>query len=88
MNIIVDVQFANLMKKRWYDTLKRVGHLADRMRLRGISIDNIKEAVQKGSKKLQKDGTILAEFRWYKIVYREFDMKDFKKVYPVTVIEV
>ena len=70
----------------WNDTEKRSEHLIDRMELRGIGVSNIKEAVSYGAKKLRNDGSIVAEYRWYKIVYREFNLHGFKKIYPITVL--
>jgi hypothetical protein len=74
--------------KRWKDSPKRADHIFERMRLRGIGVDNIKEAVQKGAKKIRNDGSIVSEFRWFKVVYREFRMNNTKKIYPITVIGV
>ena len=86
-NIKVNIEFKKSPIK-WSDTTKRAEHLSDRMALRGIGIDNIIEAVKKGAKKLKQDGTIVSEFRWYKIIYREFNLEGWKKIYPITVIEV
>lgn len=57
------------------------------MRLRGITKDNIKEAVQKGAKTLRKDNSIVAEFRWFRVIYREFKLNEIRKIYPITVID-
>lgn len=70
----------------WVDTKRRAEHLVGRMRLRGIGIRQIKEAVQKGAKRLREDQSIVAEYRWYKVVYREFRWGDKTKIYPITVI--
>ena len=56
------------------------------MQLRGIGIDNIKEAVNFGAKILRQDGSVVARHKWYAVVYREFDLPAFKKVYPITVL--
>ena len=88
MDIIINIGFKKLPTKKWSDSMKRAKHLSERISLRGIGVDNIKEAVQKGAKKLMDDGTIVAEFRWYKVAYREFHLEDFKKVYPITVMEI
>lgn len=87
-NIKIDIEFKKLSTGKWGDTAKRVDHLSDRMVSRGIGIDNIIEAVKKGAKSLRHDGTIVSEFRWYKIIYREFNVEGWKKIYPITVIEV
>lgn len=86
MKILINIDYEKIYKKKWIDTIKRVKHLAERMKLRGIDTDHIKEAVKKGAKKLRSDGTIVTEFRWYKIIYREFNLKNIKKIYPITVI--
>ncbi len=72
----------------WKDTTRRSEHILDRMKLRGIGINQIKEAVQKGAKKLRKDGSIISKFRWFIVIYREFKINDIKKIYPITVMEV
>jgi hypothetical protein len=57
------------------------------MRLRGITTENIKEAVQKGPKKIRADNSIVAEFRWFKVIYREFRVGEIRKIYPITVMD-
>lgn len=47
----------------------------DRMILRGIGIDQIKEAIQKGAKTRRDDGSLISEFRWFKVIYREGNNK-------------
>ena len=42
---------------------------------------------KKGAKKIRKDGSIIAEFRWFKVIYREFKVKDIRKIYPITVMD-
>lgn len=85
MEIKVNVAFRNL--KFWSDTERRAEHIFDRMRLRGIGVDNIIEAVRKGAKRIRKDGSILAEFRWFSVAYREFRVGNVRKIYPITVME-
>lgn len=87
MDIRVNIAFRKT-HDGWKDSKARQEHVMDRMILRGIGYLQIKEAVAKGSKTLRKDGTIVSEFRWFKVVYREFRLRDIKKVYPITVIEV
>ena len=70
------------------DSEKREEHLIDRMALRGISVENIKEAVQKGPKTIREDKSIVAEFGWFKVIYREFRVNEIRKIYPITVIGV
>lgn len=84
--IKVNIECKSPKKKGWEDSKERSLHVIDRMQLRGIGINNIKEAVKYGAKKLRKDGSIVAEYRWYSIVYREFILPDFKKIYPITVL--
>lgn len=85
MEIKINTAFRNV--GGWQDSPKRAEHVFDRMRSRGIGVDNIREAVQKGAKILRDDGSIISEFRWFKIVYREFHMGNVKKIYPITVME-
>lgn len=85
--IKVDIEYEKVSAKEWSDSEKRADHISDRMELRGISTENIKEAVNKGSKKIRADGSIVSEFRWYKVAYRQFNVKDIKKIYPITVME-
>lgn len=86
MEIIVNINFKNI--KSWKDSMKRAEHLIDRMKLRGIFTRQIKEAIQKGAKNLRGDGTIAVEYRWFKVVYREFRIQDLRKIYPITVMGV
>lgn len=85
--IKVNIKYAEESKKRWFDTKKRKDHVLDRMKNRGIGTEQIKEAVRKGAKILHKDGTIISEYRWFKVAYREFRIKETKKIYPITVME-
>ncbi len=83
--IKINIGFRNLHTFR--DSDKRAEHVFDRMRLRGITLENIKEAVQKGAKRLRDDKSIVAEFRWFKVIYREVLHNDIRKIYPITVID-
>ena len=83
--MVININFKSMSK--WEDSRKRSEHVSQRMVDRGIGISQIKEAVTRGAKKLMPDRTIHAEYKWYKIVYREFMLKDTKKIYPITVIE-
>ncbi len=86
MEIEVNVKYKGI--KEWKDSIRRVEHVIDRMQLRGIFESQIKEAVQKGAKRLRKDGSFIAEYRWFKVVYRQFQLEDIRKIYPITVMEV
>jgi len=86
MNIKVNIYFRSV--RPFKDSKKRSEHLIDRMRLRGIGIDQIKEAVKKGAKNIREDGSVISEFRWFRIVYRELRLGDIKKIYPITVMGV
>jgi len=86
MEMVVNIDFKNV--NAWKDSIRRVKHIKDRMKLRGIFIMQIRDAVQKGAKQLRKDGSIVAEYRWFKVVYRQFQLEDIRKIYPITVIEV
>lgn len=55
--------------------------------LKGISVENIRDAVQKGPKKTREDMPIVAEFGWFKVIYREFRINEIRKIYPITVLE-
>lgn len=83
--IKVNIAFRNI--RQHYDTYKRSDHIFERMKIRGITKDNIKEAVQKGAKRIREDNSIVAEFRWFKVIYREFQIENIRKVYPITVID-
>ena len=69
------------------DSAWRSDHIFNRMQMRGITTDHIKEAVQKGLKCIRQDRSIIAEYRWFKIVYREFWLHNIRKIYPITVLE-
>jgi len=83
--IKVNVKFSQKPAKGWKETEKRAEHVFDRMKLRGVGVDEIKEAVQSGVKKLEVDGRINAVYRWYKVIYREFRLNGIRKIYPITV---
>lgn len=85
-NIRLNISFKNINK--WKDSEKRSEHVFDRMQSRGIGREQIIEAVRQGSKKIREDGSIVAEFRWFKVVYREFRVDSTIKIYPITVFEV
>lgn len=82
--IKVNINYKGIQK---YDSKNREEHLIERMASRGISIDNIKEAVQKGPKKIRTDQSIIAEFKWFKVIYREYRLDDLRKIYPITVVD-
>ena len=84
-NVRVNIAFRNSKIHR--DSSARAEHVFDRMRLRGISIENIREAVQKGAKQIRADNSIISEFRWFKVVYKEFRISDVRKIYPITVLD-
>lgn len=86
MEMIININFKNI--KYFKDSTKRTEHILDSMRRRGIFIQQIKEAVRKGPKRLRNDGSIVTDFRWFRIIYREFIIKDVKKIYPITVINI
>ena len=85
MELKVNVAFRNL--RMWQDSEKRSEHVFDRMKERAVTVDNIKEAITKGAKRIRADKSIIAEFRWLKIAYREFIVNNTKKIYPITVME-
>ena len=85
MEIEVNVKYKSI--KKWEDSIKRVEHIVDRMQLRGIFESQIEEAVQKGAKRLREDGSLIAEYRWFKVIYRQFKLENVRKIYPITVME-
>lgn len=84
--IKVNIAFKNI-RHLHSDSEKRAEHIFERMRLRGITLDNIKEAVQKGAKRIRDDNSIVAEFRWFTVIYRELQVNEIRKIYPITVID-
>ena len=82
--IKVNIAFRNI--KHHQDAEKRSDHIFERMKMRGITIENIKEAGQKGAKKIRQDQSIVAEFRWFTVIYREFRVENIRKIYPITVM--
>ena len=67
---------------------KRCKHALERMWLRGISLDEVKDAIVKGKKVKQKNTGLLETFyRFFSVVYDEqiFKEKRIRKVYPITV---
>ena len=83
--IKINIAFRNI--KQHTDSEKRTEHIFERMKLRGITKENIKEAVQKGPKRIREDNSIVVEFRWFKVIYREFRLNEIRKVYPITVMD-
>ena len=47
-------------------------HARERMILRGISLEEVKNAISKGSKRIQ-DGKIIATYRYFEVVYKRVD---------------
>ena len=67
---------------------KHVMHAIERMWLRGISVKEVREAILKGKKVLQKEtGLIQALFKRYTVVYDEkvYHKLGIRKVFPITV---
>lgn len=85
-NIRVNIEYRRAPSSRWEDSERRAEHAVDRLQQRGVGIHNIKEAVQYGAKTIRADGSIIAKYRWYSVVYREFILPEFKKIYPITVL--
>ena len=83
--IMINTAFRNVNYHR--DSLRRSEHVLDRMMERGISKEHIREAVQKGPKTIRTDGSIIAEFRWFKVVYRVIIFGKTRKTNPITVME-
>jgi hypothetical protein len=67
---------------------KRCKHAIERMWLRGVSVEEAKEAIIKGKKSKQiETGLIEAFYRFFSVVYDEkiLNNKEMRKIYPVTV---
>ena len=47
-------------------------HARERMVSWGISLEEVKKAIMKGSKRIQ-DGKIIAAYRYFKVVYKKVD---------------
>ena len=86
-DIRINIKFFGRTFGLWTDSQRRSDHLLDRMKSRGIGIRQIKEAVSKGAKTLRSDGSLVAEYRWLKVAYREFRLNDVRKIYPITIME-
>lgn len=86
--IYINVKFIDKTFGFWKDSQRRSEHLLGRMRTRGIGIKQIKEAVIKGAKTLRSDGSLVTEYRWLKVAYREFRFQGIRKIYPITIVEV
>ena len=83
-NIKLNVDFRNFVN--WKDSKNRSEHVLDRMQSRGIGRQQILDAITKGSKTIHEDKSIIAEFRWYKVAYREIRIGSIRKIYPITVM--
>ncbi len=67
---------------------KRCKHSIERMWLRGISEQDIINAINKGQKHWQRKTKLFESiYSFYSVVYQEFiiNEQDLKKIYPVTV---
>ncbi len=85
--IIINIKFTGKNFGLWQDTQKRSEHVFDRMKLRGIGVKQMKEAINKGAKIFRSDGSLVAEYRWLKVAYREYRLGKIRKIYPITVVE-
>jgi len=65
---------------------RRCKHAIERMWLRGVSADEVKDAIIKGNKVKQNSGLIEAFFRFFSVVYDEQIVmnKEIRKIFPVT----
>jgi hypothetical protein len=67
---------------------RRVKHAIERMWLRGISVEEVEEAILKGKKAVQTEtGLMQSMFKRYFVVYDEkvYQESGIRKAYPVTV---
>ena len=75
-----------LIKINWDH--KRCKHAIERMWLRGVSVEEVKDAIIKGQKSNQVEtGLIEVFYRFFSVVYDEVLLKNenIRKIYPVTV---
>lgn len=64
----------------------RCKHALERMWLRGISHREVKEAIVKGQKIMQRETKLIESiYRYFSVVYDEMVYKKVRKVFPVTV---
>ena len=82
--ININIAFRNI--RMHADSEKRAVRIFERMRLQGITIQNVRDAIQKGPKMIKPDQTIIAYYRWYAVVYREFYLGRIRKIYPITAL--
>lgn len=65
---------------------KRVRHAIERMWLRGISVQDIEDAITRGKKVFRKKTDLTEAFyRFFSVVYDEKFYGNLRKVFPVTV---
>ena len=66
---------------------KRENHAIERMWLRGVSTNDIINAVQRGKKRKQKDSLIESFYSYYSVQYAEYvyEKEGIHKIYPITV---
>lgn len=67
---------------------KRARHMIERMWLRGVSMEEVKQAILKGQKREQKKtGLMESLFSFYSVVYDEclYPREKIRKIFPVTV---
>lgn len=66
---------------------KRCKHAIERMWLRGISENEIREAIMKGQKHIQQKSKLIESvYRFFSVIYDEIIYeKKLRKIYPVTV---
>ena len=55
--------------------IKYSKHARERMFLRGITIKDVEECIQKGSKELQKPDKILSYYKYFCVVYKKLEDK-------------
>ena len=57
-------------------------HARERMVMRGISVEEIKEAIRIGSKRKDRKGNIISAFRYFEVVFK----KRGNQLFVITVI--
>ncbi len=67
---------------------KRVKHAIERMWLRGISVKDVEEAVNKGKRVFQRETQLMhSYYKRFSVVYDEkiYPKSNIRKIFPVTV---
>lgn len=64
---------------------RRCKHALERMWLRGVSIADATEAINKGQKIKQTDKVTESIYKYFSVVYEEKFFSQVRKIFPITV---